>query len=666
MKIKALFWSLFAASLTLLVCLHYSRSLRQSAPEGSLPEAIEHASSRTQASSKAEGVGETEASAEDDAVAREQWVMSRHGFNLGVPPHAYADAMAQRRRMEAASMAVRSRAATSSPSWTFIGPMPMKGQFANFGGQATPPNDTGYGPAFDAAGRVSAVAIDPSGNIYVGAASGGVWLSTNHGNSFSWISGGPNGLPTQAIGSIAIDSTNTSPPTVYVGTGEGNGSDSLYGLGLWATQNFGATWTPVDASEFSGNGAYQAFTSLDVPCDALFAGTGNGISFSRGVSEINECEPGVFSTGFDCEQGAIYESIPPSPGTNWNRIFGMGNPQDPNGGPVRSLAIGAIIDTQSFAEIPAMFATIDGLGLISTEDSTGLPFTCGSGTLSPFDVAGLGNSVLVQPFPGAVGRSSVATGNPVAMAFGNPAPDQQIYAMIGDVDNRHYYGFFSSGAGGESWTQETTPCAGTTDTGATWSTNPTDCTAAGASSAAGATSIDGTRATGVSSQSSYDQVLAVWPGDPTASTVYFGGIGIYRSTDGGASWDFIAQNGGTHCDQHAIAFDPTDNTHMYVGNDGGLFRFDTSTDEWTALNDTINSGQIYGIGPHPTDNNQVLAGFQDNGVQLYSGALGWDFSWTADGGFTAFDYSDPTVAYMDADTSGGVPQLKSSNTGGVI
>ena len=276
----------------------------------------------------------------------------------------------------------------------------------------------------------------------------------------------------------------------------------------------------------------------------------------------------------------------------------------------------------------------------------------------------------MQPFPGAVGRSSVATGNPVAMAFGNPAPDQQIYAMIGDVDNRHYYGFFSSGAGGESWQpQETTPtvpCAGTTDTGATWSTNPTDCTAAGASSAAGATSIDGTRATGVSSQSSYDQVLAVWPGDPTASTVYFGGIGIYRSTDGGVSWDFIAQNGGTHCDQHAIAFDPTDNTHMYVGNDGGLFRFDTSTDEWTALNDTINSGQIYGIGPHPTDNNQVLAGFQDNGVQLYSGALGWDFSWTADGGFTAFDYSDPTVAYMDADTSGGVPQLKSSNTGGVI
>ena len=136
---------------------------------------------------------------------------------------------------------------------------------------------------------------------------------------------------------------------MYVGTGEGNGSDSLYGLGLWATQNFGATWTPVDASEFSANGAYQAFTSLDVPCDALFAGTGNGISFSRGVSEINECEPGLFSTGFDCEQGAIYESdtaLRRARSGIGSSVWGI--PRDPNGGPVRSLAIGAINDTQSF------------------------------------------------------------------------------------------------------------------------------------------------------------------------------------------------------------------------------------------------------------------------------------------------------------------------------
>ena len=290
--------------------------------------------------------------------------------------------------MEAEALAVRSRAAAPSPFWTFIGPMPMKGQKANFGGNF-------YGPTFDAAGRVSAIAIDPAGNIYVGAASGGVWLSKNKGATFAWIS---KNLPTQSIGSIAID-PSTAPPTVYVGTGEGNSAvDTFYGLGMFSTQDFGNTWTQVGGTpnRFTSNGAYQAFTSLDIPCQHFFAGTGNAISSSRGVSGINECEPNLLSSGFLCMQGSIYES--PNEGTAWHRTFGMGNPQDPKGGPVRSLAVGAIFDSQFGNEIPAMFGMIDGLGLVTTEDSTGLPFTCGNTTLSPFDVAGAGNSVL-PPFP---------------------------------------------------------------------------------------------------------------------------------------------------------------------------------------------------------------------------------------------------------------------------
>ncbi|HEV3112363.1 MAG TPA: hypothetical protein VGY99_17895 [Candidatus Binataceae bacterium] len=629
--------SLFAAALTLTVCWYGLSGLGQ--PFVSAEIVASHPGQRLrQASKAAADVNHQEGGAEDDALAREKWEMERHGFHLGVPPNAYANAMDQRRRMEAVSMAVRSRAATanSSPFWTFIGPMPMKGQKANFGGNF-------YGPAIDAAGRVSAVAIDPSGNIYVGAAGGGVWLSKNHGASFTWIS---RALPTQSIGSISIDNTNTSPPTVYVGTGEGNSAiDTYYGLGLWATQDFGSTWTQVEPSVFSANGAYQAFTSLDMPCDHIFAGTGSGLSSSRGVSSINECEPTIFSTGFHCMQGAIYESRPPSPGTTWHRTFGVPNHQDPNGGPVRSLAIGAIVDSQTFSTIPAMFATIDGLGLVTTEDSTGIPFTCGSTGPSPFDV------LHTLPFS-SVGRSSVATGN--------PNNDLRIYAMIGNPDSKSYSGFLNSGAGGASWTQETTPCAATADEGATWSTNPTNC------AAANVTTIDGTPAEAGSSASFYDQALAVWPGDPLSNTLYAGGVGIYGSTDGGASWDFLAKNGGVHCDQHAIAFDPTDKTKMYVGNDGGVYRFDTTTRQWTALNDTINSGQIYVVGPHPTDNNKVLAGFQDNGVQLYTGSLGWDFSFTADGGFNAFDHADPTVAYMNIDSVGGLVNLFSSNSGGVV
>jgi hypothetical protein len=382
-NVRALLWSILAVFIVLLMCFHFLNAAE--APAANIKNRIADRSKEVTSSSPLTAFHVRE---------RERWEIERHGFNLGVPRDAYNNAMKQRLRMEAASLksGTVSRNASTTPGitalpglWTFIGPRPMKGQQANFTGNL-------FGPTFNAAGRVSAVAIDPSGNLYVGGAGGGVWLSKNHGATFSWIS---KALPTQSIGSIAID-VSTSPPTVYVGTGEGNSAiDTYYGLGLFSTQNFGNTWTAVDPSKFSANGAYQAFTSLDLPCQHFFTGTGNGLSGSRGVSDIDECEPGIFATGFNCMQGAIYESIPPSPGTTWHRTFGRPFSQDPNGGPVRSLAVGAIVDTQSFAEIPAMFATIDGLGLVSTEDSTGIPFTCGSTTLSPFDVAGQGNSVLV-------------------------------------------------------------------------------------------------------------------------------------------------------------------------------------------------------------------------------------------------------------------------------
>ena len=136
-KFQPLLWSVFAAGVTLVVCLHYyssnaartgsSTPSRQSVRKVALRQGAFHSdgdSDRSSHGDRDEG--------EDDAFAREKWQLERHGFNLGVPPHAYADAMAQRRRMEAAAMAVRSRAAHRSPFWTFIGPMPMKGQKANF------------------------------------------------------------------------------------------------------------------------------------------------------------------------------------------------------------------------------------------------------------------------------------------------------------------------------------------------------------------------------------------------------------------------------------------------------------------------------------------------------------------------------------------------------
>src|SRR5438270_1815188 len=68
-------------------------------------------------------------------------------------------------------------------------------------------------------GRVSAIAgmQEPSGKItlFVGAASGGVWKSTDSGTRYKPVF---DEQPVQSIGAIAIDPKN--PRNIWVGTGE--------------------------------------------------------------------------------------------------------------------------------------------------------------------------------------------------------------------------------------------------------------------------------------------------------------------------------------------------------------------------------------------------------------------------------------------------------------
>jgi len=92
-------------------------------------------------------------------------------------------------------------------------------------------------------GRISAidgVAADEGKTIYVGAAGGGVWKTTNAGASFKSVFD----KYTQSIGAIAIDQKNKN--TVYVGTGESNMRNSVsIGDGLYKTTDGGDNWSRV-------------------------------------------------------------------------------------------------------------------------------------------------------------------------------------------------------------------------------------------------------------------------------------------------------------------------------------------------------------------------------------------------------------------------------------
>jgi photosystem II stability/assembly factor-like uncharacterized protein len=95
------------------------------------------------------------------------------------------------------------------------------------------------GPA-TMSGRVAAVESSPSHPeiVWVGAATGGVWKSTDGGISFDPVF---DDQPVAAIGAIGLDPTNTD--VVWVGTGEGNPRNSVsVGNGIYKSVDGGRTW----------------------------------------------------------------------------------------------------------------------------------------------------------------------------------------------------------------------------------------------------------------------------------------------------------------------------------------------------------------------------------------------------------------------------------------
>lgn len=97
------------------------------------------------------------------------------------------------------------------------------------------------GPAI-MSGRVSDMAVIDTApkKIYVGAAGGGVWKSTNGGVSFTPIF---DDYP-QSIGAIRIDQAR--PDTVWVGTGEPwTRNSTSVGEGLFRTTDAGKTWSKI-------------------------------------------------------------------------------------------------------------------------------------------------------------------------------------------------------------------------------------------------------------------------------------------------------------------------------------------------------------------------------------------------------------------------------------
>ncbi|HUX68754.1 MAG TPA: sialidase family protein [Terriglobales bacterium] len=188
----------------------------------------------------------------DHPRARADWFLRMRQSRDGLSPAAHHyQAWRQAQRMPVVRPRRQLRAGAAAPAagtapptvggnWTELGPRPeMDPQFGAVGG------------------RITAIAVDPSdatGNtVYLGAADGGLWLSTNATAAQPTFTPIGDNLPSLSIGAIALD-TSTQPTTIYVGTGEGNGSeDSYYGVGILKSTDGGQTWSQGTGVNFFGS-----------------------------------------------------------------------------------------------------------------------------------------------------------------------------------------------------------------------------------------------------------------------------------------------------------------------------------------------------------------------------------------------------------------------------
>lgn len=153
-------------------------------------------------------------------------------------------------------------------------------------------------------------------------------------------------------------------------------------------------------------------------------------------------------------------------------------------------------------------------------------------------------------------------------------------------------------------------------------------------------------------QAFYDLMLEV---DPTNDQVlYAGGIDLFKSTNGGTSWNqFSHWYGGfgfqdVHADQHGLAFGNGATNKLLIGNDGGVYFSNNGGTTTSARNRGLNITQFYSIGVASTGatggnlpGEYFAAGAQDNGTQYFANATAGVNSSTesqgGDGAFTMFD-----------------------------
>jgi len=132
-------------------------------------------------------------------------------------------------------------------------------------------------------GRMIDIEFHPldSNIVYAGSAGGGLWKSTDGGDSWIPLT---DELLNMAIGGVAL--VPSDPDIVLIGTGDGvNASGGQFGQGIFRSTDAGATWTPTSLSFPETNQAGFHVMAVHPELDVILAGSNRGLFRSTDAGE---------------------------------------------------------------------------------------------------------------------------------------------------------------------------------------------------------------------------------------------------------------------------------------------------------------------------------------------------------------------------------------------
>jgi len=409
--------------------------------------------------------------------------------------------------------------------------------------------------------------------------------------------------PTNQAGrskTMLVDANDASGQTVFCGS---------VGGGIWRTTNISSAspnWAPVN--DFMQNISITSLGQDPNNSSIMYASTGEPYGSSSSIRGM-----GVFKS---TDGGASWNLLSSTSGTDFYQCA--------------KLTITSNSDVY-VATTRGIFLSNDG----------GLTFTRVLSATSPgassnrgHDVKQAANGDIYASLDGSLHKSTDNgfTWNALTLGFNTErieiacAPSSANSLYLVTEDNNKADRIVKSTNGGATWTNLALP-------------NDAD---------PGIPANDFTR-----NQAWYDLCVAVDPNNE--NEVFVGGIDLFKTANGGATWTQVSHwYGGfghqeVHADQHFILYPTSSSDVVYFCNDGGIYNTSNGSanvPSITSRGRNMITLQLYGCDAHPT-NPYYLGGTQDNGSHQYtSNSLQTTFEVTGgDGAFCNIDQNQPQFQF---------------------